>query len=86
MILSVPEGDDKPLKYPLMFSVCDTVIINKIDVMDYFDFDMERCRRNILSRNPKARIIPVSAKTGEGMEAVAQWLLEEVRLWKAQKA
>lgn len=85
MILSVPEGDDKPLKYPLMFSVCDTVIINKIDVMDYFDFDMERCRRNILSRNPKARIIPVSAKTGEGMEAVAQWLLEEVRLWKAQK-
>lgn len=85
MILSVPEGDDKPLKYPLMFSVCDTVIINKIDVMGYFDFDMERCRRNILSRNPKARIIPVSAKTGEGMEAVAQWLLEEVRLWKAQK-
>ena len=85
MLLSVPEGDDKPLKYPLMFSVCDTVIINKIDVMDYFDFDMERCRRNILSRNPKARIIPVSAKTGEGMEAVAQWLLEEVRLWKAQK-
>ena len=85
MILSVPEGDDKPLKYPLMFSVCDTVIINKIDVMDYFDFDMERCRRNILSRNPQARIIPVSAKTGEGMEAVAQWLLEEVRLWKAQK-
>ena len=78
MILSVPEGDDKPLKYPLMFTVCDLVLINKIDVMDYFDFDMERCRKNILMRNPKAKIIPISAKTGEGIEEFAQWLKDEV--------
>ncbi|MDE6694387.1 MAG: hydrogenase nickel incorporation protein HypB, partial [Bacteroidales bacterium] len=58
MILSVPEGDDKPLKYPLMFSICDLVLINKIDVLPYFDFDLEKCRRNILNRNPKAQIIP----------------------------
>ncbi len=78
MILSVPEGDDKPLKYPLMFTVCDLVLINKIDVMDYFDFDMERCRKNILMRNPKAKIILISAKTGEGIEEFAQWLKDEV--------
>ena len=84
MILSVPEGDDKPLKYPLMFSVCDTVVINKMDVAPYFDFDLERCRRNVLMRNPKARIIPICAKTGEGVEAFAEWLLGEVRNWKNQ--
>ena len=84
MILSVPEGDDKPLKYPLMFSVCDTVIVNKTDVLPYFDFDMDRCRRNVLMRNPEARIIPVSAKTGEGMEDVAKWLLGEVTAWKGK--
>lgn len=78
MILSVPEGDDKPLKYPLMFTVCDLVLINKIDVMDYFDFDMERCRKNILMRNPKAKILLISAKTGEGIEEFAQWLKDEV--------
>ena len=78
MILSVPEGDDKPLKYPLMFTVCDLVIINKTDVMPYFDFDLERCKQNILMRNPKATIIPISAKTGEGVEAFADWLLNEV--------
>lgn len=81
-ILSVPEGHDKPLKYPLMFQVCDTVIINKIDVAEYFDFDLEKCREYIHLRNPKARIISISAKTGEGIESVAQWLREEVRAWK----
>ncbi len=74
MILSVPEGDDKPLKYPLMFTVCDLVIINKMDVVPYFDFDIERCKRYIHLRNPKAQIIPVSAKTGEGVDALAEWL------------
>ena len=82
MLLSVPEGDDKPLKYPLMFSVCDTVLINKIDVMPYFDFDLDRCRENILRRNPKARVIPICAKTGEGVDAFADWLVEEVENWK----
>jgi hydrogenase nickel incorporation protein HypB len=80
MILSVPEGDDKPLKYPLMFTVCDLVIINKTDVMPYFDFDLERCKKNILMRNPKAQIIPVSAKTGYGMDALAEWLRKEVNV------
>lgn len=82
MILSVPEGHDKPLKYPLMFSVCDVVLINKIDVLPYFDFDMEACKRNILMRNSKAKIIPISAKTGEGMQQWTDWLLDEVRHWK----
>ncbi|MDE6307459.1 MAG: hydrogenase nickel incorporation protein HypB, partial [Bacteroidales bacterium] len=82
MILSVPEGDDKPLKYPLMFSICDLVLINKMDVLSCFDFDLEKCKRNILSRNPNARIIPISAKTGEGVDAFAQWLIDEVRQWK----
>ncbi len=78
MILSVPEGHDKPLKYPLMFSVCDVVLINKIDVLPYFDFDMDQCRENILMRNPNAKIIPVCAKTGEGIEEWADWLLAQV--------
>ena len=82
MILSVPEGDDKPLKYPLMFSVCDLVVINKTDVMPYFDFDLEKCKEYIRMRNPMAKVIPISAKTGEGVEAFADWLLEEVRNWK----
>ena len=82
MILSVPEGDDKPLKYPLMFTVCDLVLINKTDVMPYFDFDLERCKQNILMRNPKATIIPISAKTGEGIDRFADWLLNEVQNWK----
>ena len=83
-ILSVPEGHDKPLKYPLMFQVCDTVLINKIDVAPYFDFDFEKCTEYIRMRNPKAKIFPISAKTGEGMEAVAHWLKEEVRTWKGE--
>jgi len=82
MILSVPEGHDKPLKYPLMFSICDLVLINKIDVAPYFDFDIEECRRNILMRNPKARVILISAKTGEGIPEFADWLIEEVNNWK----
>ena len=81
-ILSVPEGHDKPLKYPLMFQVCDAVLINKIDVAPYFDFDFEKCTEYIRMRNPKAVIFPISAKTGEGMEAVATWLKEEVENWK----
>lgn len=81
-ILSVPEGHDKPLKYPLMFQVCDAVLINKIDVAPYFDFDFEKCTEYIRMRNPKAVIIPISAKTGEGIEAVADWLKEEVKNWK----
>ncbi|MBO4395347.1 MAG: hydrogenase nickel incorporation protein HypB [Eubacterium sp.] len=81
MILSVPEGDDKPLKYPLMFSVCDVVLINKIDVMPYFDFDMEKCRENIAMRNPSATVIPVCAKTGEGMDAWCDWLSREADKW-----
>lgn len=82
MILSVPEGDEKPLKYPLMFSVCDVVLINKIDVMPYFDFDLEKCRENIRLRNPEAKVIPISAKTGEGVDAWADWLRTEVNTWR----
>ncbi len=81
-ILSVPEGHDKPLKYPLMYQVCDAVIINKIDVAPYFDFDLEKCTEYIRLRNPKAKIFPISAKTGEGVDAVAEWLLQEVTQWK----
>lgn len=83
MILSVPEGHDKPLKYPLMFSICDVVLINKIDVMPYFDFDMEACKEYILQRNPNAVIIPISAKTGEGIDKWTTWLKDQVNIWKA---
>ena len=79
MILSVPEGDDKPLKYPLMFSLCDVVLVNKIDVLPYFDFDLERCREYVHRRNPQAKIIPICAKTGEGIGEWTDWLLQEVR-------
>ena len=82
MILSVPEGHDKPLKYPLMFSICDLVLINKIDVMPYFDFDLELCGKYIHMRNPKAQVIPVCAKTGEGIDKFAAWLEDRVRNWK----
>ena len=84
MILSVPEGDDKPLKYPLMFSVCDLVLVNKVDVMPYFDFDLDKCREYVRMRNPKARILPICAKTGEGLDDFADWLLAEVKSWKQQ--
>ena len=82
MILSVPEGDDKPLKYPLMFSVCDVVLINKIDVMPYFDFDMDRCAANIRMRNPEAAIIPICAKSGQGIGEWAEWLRDQMVQWK----
>ena len=82
MILSVPEGEDKPLKYPLMFSICDVVLINKIDVMPYFDFDLDKCREYIKMRNPKAKIIPICAKTGEGIDEWADWLRTEIEGWK----
>lgn len=78
MLLSVPEGDDKPLKYPLMFSVCDVVLINKIDTIDFFDFNMELAKEHILALNPKALIFPVSAKTGEGLDKFADWLKENI--------
>ena len=82
MILSVPEGHDKPLKYPLMFSICDVVLINKIDVLPYFDFDMEACKKYIFMRNPNAKIIPISARTGEGVEEWTEWLKEQVLDWQ----
>jgi hydrogenase nickel incorporation protein HypB len=85
MILSVPEGDDKPLKYPLMFSVCDVVLINKTDVMPYFDFDLEKCTEYIHMRNPKAQVIPICAKTGEGIDTFADWIVAEVASWKNEK-
>ena len=78
MILSVPEGDDKPLKYPLMFSVSDLVVISKMDTLEYFDFDMEKAKHNILRLNPNAEILPVSAKSGEGMDALSGWLKKQV--------
>lgn len=78
MILSVPEGHDKPLKYPLMFSICDVVLINKMDVAPYFDFDLEKCKEYIHMRNPKAIIIPICAKTGEGIDEWAKWLSEQI--------
>ncbi len=81
MILSVPEGDDKPLKYPLMFSVCDVLLINKIDVLPYFDFDIEACSERVKKLNPDIRIIPISSRTGEGMEAWYEWLRTEVKNW-----
>ena len=82
MILSVPEGHDKPLKYPLMFQVCDVVLVNKIDVLPYFDFDMDKCREYVAMRNPKAKVIPICAKTGEGIDQWAAWLKEQVREWQ----
>ena len=81
MILSVPEGHDKPLKYPLMFSICDVLLINKIDVMSVFDFDLEKCKEYVWRLNPNMKIIPICAKTGEGMREWADWLSEQTRAW-----
>ena len=81
MILSVPEGDDKPLKYPLMFSICDVLLINKIDVLEYFDFNVEAVIARVLKLNPKIKIIPISARTGEGMEEWSNWLRTEINKW-----
>lgn len=83
MILSVPEGHDKPLKYPLIFTVCDVLLVNKIDVLPYFDFDMEKLREYAHMRNPGLKIFPISAKTGEGFEPWLEWLLSETRSWNA---
>ncbi|MBF0947394.1 MAG: hydrogenase nickel incorporation protein HypB [Atopobium sp.] len=84
-ILSVPEGDDKPLKYPLMYQVCDVVLVNKIDVAPYFDFDLEKLKKNVALRNPKAVVIPFSAKTGEGLDAWIEWLSRKVAEWKSSQ-
>ena len=81
MILSVPEGHDKPLKYPLMFSICDVLLINKIDVLPYFDFDIEKCKEYVHRLNPNMTIIPISSRTGEGIGAWADWLRAQTRAW-----
>ena len=82
MILSVPEGDDKPLKYPHMFSIVDVLLVNKIDAMSFFDFDLKVLTERVTRLNPKIKIIPISAKTGEGMTDWVNWLRAEVALWK----
>lgn len=81
-ILSVPEGDDKPLKYPLMYQVCSLVVINKIDVLPYFTFDMDKVKNNIKMRNPNADIIPICALKGDGIEELSNWVLKQVKNWK----
>lgn len=78
VILSVPEGDDKPLKYPTMFSVVDVLLINKIDAMDYFDFNLEAVIERVTALNPDVKIFPISARTGEGIDQWAQWVRNEV--------
>jgi hydrogenase nickel incorporation protein HypB len=78
MILSVPEGDDKPLKYPLMFTVCDALVVNKIDYLELSDFDVDVMKERVLALNPKIKIFEVSAKTGEGVESWAEWLKKEI--------
>lgn len=85
MILSVPEGHDKPLKYPLMFQVCDVVLVNKMDVLPYFNFDLKKCTEYVKMRNPKAQVIPICAATGEGMYAWYDWLRREVRAWRGEE-
>lgn len=85
MILSVPEGDDKPLKYPLMFQVCQCLLINKIDALPYFDFDLEACKERVRKLNPDIKIIPISARTGEGMDEWIQWLKEQTISWNETK-
>lgn len=82
-ILSVPEGHDKPLKYPLMYETCQLLVINKIDVMDFFDFDREKVVEYAKMRNPEIEILFVSAKTGEGIPQVAEWILKQVEQWNA---
>lgn len=82
MILSVPEGDDKPLKYPLMFSICDVLLINKMDAMDFFDFDLEAAIERVKKLNPNIKVFPISAKTGDGIEDWTNWLRTEVKHWK----
>ncbi len=85
MILSVPEGDDKPLKYPAMFSKVDCLLINKIDAMPFFDFNMEKLKERVLKLNPSIRIIPMSAKTGEGVEEWTRWLKESISAYQEEQ-
>ncbi len=82
MILSVPEGDDKPLKYPLMFAESDALAVTKIDALPYFDFDMDKCIERVKKLNPAIEIFPVSAKTGEGMEALEGWIKDALNEWR----
>ncbi len=82
MILSVPEGDDKPLKYPLMFTVSDVMLINKIDVAPVFDFDIERCKSYVRKLNPDMEFFPVSALKGDGLEAFETWLIDRIETWR----
>ena len=84
MILSVPEGDDKPLKYPLMFETSNALVVSKIDALPYFDFDMEKLYERVRRLNPDIAVFPVSAKTGEGMEAFENWLREETAAWQGK--
>ena len=85
MILSVPEGDDKPLKYPLMFSVVDVLLINKMDAVNYFDFDVEAVKERVKKLNPNIKIIPISAKTGEGIDEWIHWICSEVKNWNEKE-
>jgi len=84
MLLSIPEGDDKPLKYPLMFSIVDVLLINKIDALNYFDFDIEAVKERVKKLNPNIKVIPISAKTGEGIEEWAEWIRAEVKEWNKE--
>ena len=83
MILSVPEGDDKPLKYPLMFSICDVLLVNKIDVAPYFNFDLDKCIERVKKLNPNIQVFPISALKGEGIEPWANWLRTQTKAWNA---
>ena len=85
MILSVTEGDDKPLKYPLMFEKSDALVISKIDALPYFDFDLETCIKRVQRLNPNIKIFPLSAKTKEGMKEWLNWLREETGEWKVRR-
>ena len=80
-ILSVPEGDDKPLKYPLMYETCDLLVVNKMDVLPYFDFDVDQVAKNAKMRNPNIDIIYISAKTGEGIDQLADWIVSQAEAW-----
>ena len=83
MILSVPEGDDKPLKYPLMFSICDVLLVNKIDVAPYFNFDLDKCIERVKKLNPNIQVFPISALKGEGIEPWTDWLRTQTKAWNA---
>ncbi|KEZ85832.1 hydrogenase nickel incorporation protein HypB [Clostridium sulfidigenes] len=84
MILSIPEGDDKPLKYPLMFSIVDVLLINKIDAIDYFDFDLEAVKERVKKLNSNIKVIPISARTGEGIDDWVNWIRNEVKDWNGK--